>query len=41
MRTHGNTVLLTGGGTGIGLALAEELVQRNNAVIISAIFTIC
>ena len=34
MRTTGNTVLITGVGTGIGLALAEHLVRLDNAVII-------
>lgn len=34
MKTVGNTILITGGGTGIGLALAEAFVQSENTVII-------
>jgi uncharacterized oxidoreductase len=34
MQLNGNTVLITGGATGIGLALASELPRRNNTVII-------
>ena len=34
MRTSGHTALITGGGTGIGLAIAEELALRGNTVIL-------
>jgi uncharacterized oxidoreductase len=34
MKTKGNTILITGGGTGIGLALAEQFFKAGNDVII-------
>ena len=34
MQLTGNTILITGGGTGIGLALAEEFLKRDNRVIV-------
>jgi uncharacterized oxidoreductase len=34
MNTSGNTILITGGGTGIGLALAVRFLQQGNEVII-------
>jgi uncharacterized oxidoreductase len=34
LKTSGNTILITGGGTGIGLALAEILTKAGNQVII-------
>lgn len=34
MNTSNNTVLITGGATGIGLALAESFLKENNSVII-------
>ena len=34
MKTSGNTVLITGGATGIGFAFAKELIQADNTVIV-------
>ncbi|MDR8389722.1 SDR family NAD(P)-dependent oxidoreductase [Aliifodinibius sp. S!AR15-10] len=34
MHLTGNTILITGGSSGIGLALSEELLKKNNDVII-------
>jgi len=34
LKTSGNTILITGGATGIGLALAEAFIERRNSVII-------
>lgn len=34
MRVEGNTIFITGGATGIGLALADELLRRGNEVVV-------
>jgi len=36
MRMTGNTILITGGGSGIGLALGEEFTKLGNKVIVAA-----
>ncbi len=36
MRTDGHTILITGGSTGIGLAMSEEFIRRGNKVIACA-----
>src|SRR4051794_39996762 len=35
MKTSGNTILITGGTSGIGLELAKQLVQLDNTVLIT------
>ena len=34
MKMNGNTILITGGATGIGFALAQAFVREDNEVII-------
>jgi len=36
MNLHGNTILITDAGSGIGLALAEEFAKLGNEVIVAA-----
>src|SRR5580692_11253667 len=36
MKLTANTILITGAGSGIGLALGEEFVKRDNRVIVAA-----
>jgi uncharacterized oxidoreductase len=36
VKMTGNTILITGGGSGIGLALAEEFVRLDNRIIVAA-----
>ncbi len=35
MKLSGNTILITGGGSGIGLAFAERFLKVRNKVIVS------
>ncbi len=35
MKLSGNTMLITGGSTGIGLAFAERFIKEGNKVIVS------
>ncbi|MBX2843807.1 MAG: SDR family NAD(P)-dependent oxidoreductase [Flammeovirgaceae bacterium] len=35
MNLSGNTILITGGSSGIGLEMAKEFLKRNNKVIIT------
>ena len=35
MKQSNNTVLITGGGSGIGLALAKKFMEHDNTVIIT------
>ncbi|MBA2939515.1 SDR family NAD(P)-dependent oxidoreductase [Paenibacillus sp. CGMCC 1.16610] len=34
MKLSGNTILITGGGSGIGLAFAERFIKAGNTVIV-------
>ncbi len=36
MNMTGNTILITGAGSGLGLALAEEFARLSNQVIVAA-----
>jgi uncharacterized oxidoreductase len=35
MKLSGNTILITGGTSGIGLELATQLSKRNNTIIVT------